>query len=66
MSAFGTKRTSESTQLMSAFGGKADMAPARLCGEKIGERAPLPAVFFNGPKRVLDPRQGLLMDCSSD
>jgi len=27
-SACGTKRTSQKTQLMSAFGGKADMAPA--------------------------------------
>ena len=30
MSAFGTKRTSESTQPMSAFGGKADIAQTRL------------------------------------
>ena len=36
MSAFGTKQTSQRTQPMSAFGGKADIAAKCLCAMKHG------------------------------
>ena len=49
MSAFGTKQTSQRTQPMSAFGGKADIAAKCLCAMKHGvSRANTVAVALVG------------------
>ena len=64
MSAFGTKRTSQSAELMSAFGGKADIANShRVPGFPSRQREQSPRTYEMGElkgvelERVLTPRR---------